>query len=110
MSALYRMTYTGSHGEGFAVVYIGQGLILGMDQPGSRIHGTYTEDGGRLRGSMTLTGDTEGHTVGGQIMKAGQSAEMEVDWDHDFAAGRRQQITLLGEPLQIVLQKIGNIP
>ena len=110
MSALYRMDYSGSHGKGFAVVYIGRGVVLGMDEPGSLVHGTYTEDGGRLRGSMTLTGDTEGHTVGGQIMKAGQSAEMEIDWDSDFAAGRPQQVTLLGDPLQIVFQKIGDVP
>ena len=110
MSALYRMTYTGSADEGFAVLYIGQGLVLGMDAAGSRIHGTFIEEGGRLRGLMTLTGDEEGYTAGGQIMQAGQSAEIKIDWDADFATGRPQECVLLGDPLQIVFEKIGNIP
>ena len=110
MSALYRMTYTGSHSEGFAVVYIGQGLILGMDMDGSRIHGTYAEQESRLRGSMTLTGDDEGITAGGQIMQAGESAEMEIDWSADFEAAGPQKVMLLGDPLQIVFQRIGDIP
>ena len=110
MSALYRMTYTGSHSEGFAVVYIGQGLILGMDIAGARVHGTYAEQDGRLRGSMTLTEHEEGVTAGGQIIKAGESAEMEIDWSGDFEAAGPQQVLLLGDPLQIVFQKIGDIP
>ncbi len=110
MSALYRMTYTGSHDEGFAVVYIGQGLILGMDMDGSHIHGIYTEQDGRLRGSMTLTGADEGITAGGQIMQAGESAEMEIDWSADFEAAGPHQVILLGDPLQILFQKIGDIP
>ena len=110
MRALYRLTYTGSHDEGFAVVYIGQGLILGMDVTGSRLRGTYSEENGRLRGSMTLTGDEEGLTAGGQMMQAGQSAEMDIDWDADFAAAGPQQVILLGDPLQIEFQKIGDVP
>ena len=81
-----------------------------MDVAGSRVHGPYTEQDGRLKGSMTLMGDEAGVTAGGQIMQAGESAEMEIDWSADLKATGPQPVMLLGDPLQIVFQKIGYIP
>lgn len=43
-------------------------------------------------------------------MQAGESAEMEIDWSAELEAAGPQQVTLLGDPLQIVFQKIGDIP
>jgi hypothetical protein len=110
MSALYRLNYSGSHGESFAVVYVGRGRILGMDMDGGRLQGMYVEEGDRLKGLMRLAGDTAGQTVGGQIMEAGQSAEIEVDWSADFADGSPQHCILLGDPLRLTFQKIGDVP
>jgi hypothetical protein len=110
MGDLYRLNYSGSHGESFAVVYMGRDRIVGMDLDGGRLQGAYVVEGGRLKGSMTLAGDTAGQTAGGQMMEAGQSADIEVDWPADFDDGSPLECTLLGDPLQISFEKIGDIP
>ena len=55
MRALYVMNYLGSTGIGAGVLYIGNGQILGTDVGLSRYEGTYVEDGGRIRGTATIT-------------------------------------------------------
>jgi hypothetical protein len=44
------------------------------------------------------------------MMEAGQSADIEVDWPADFDDGSPLECTLLGDPLQISFEKIGDIP
>ena len=110
MSALYRMNYTGSHGGGFAVVYIGRGLILGMDQAKGHLRGTYVEEAGRLKGSITGTATEDNRLASGQSMQAGESTEIKIDWSADFADGSPQPSWVMGDLVEVTFEKIGDIP
>ncbi len=54
MSALYVMRYLGAQGVGFGSIYVGKGVVLGIDVANGRYKGTYTEAGGRVKVSAQL--------------------------------------------------------
>jgi hypothetical protein len=110
MSALYRLNYTGSHSEGFAVVYIGRGLILGMDEGKGHLRGTYVEEAGRLKGAITGTATEANRLASGQFMQAGESTEITIDWSSDFATGSPQPSYVMGDLVEVTFEKIGDIP
>ena len=71
MSALYTMQYHGVAGFGGGVVYIGRGKILGMDMTQAHYEGSYTEQRGYIRGTVTIT--AAGALVPGQPVSARKS-------------------------------------
>lgn len=70
VSALYKMQYQGAAGFGGGVVYVGRGKVLGMDITGASYDGSYTDQGGRLRGTVTIT-SAGGALVTGQQVPTG---------------------------------------
>ena len=70
-SALYTMKYSGHTGRGGGVVYVGNGKIVGIDGGNFRYHGSYAEQGGRLKGILGLTAPTPGELVTGVQLSAG---------------------------------------
>ena len=110
MSALYRMNYIGSNSEGFAVVYIGRGLILGMDEAKGHLRGTYAEDAGRLKGSINGTAAEDNGLASGQVMQSGGSTEIRIDWSADFATDAPQPSWVMGDLVEVTFEKIGDIP
>lgn len=111
MSALYAMRYLGQSGIGMGVIYIGKGVIVGVDVTNGRYSGTYTEEGGRLKGTATLSAPPGGAIlVTGAQLPAGQSIPLIADWPANFADGSTQEITVTGHPVQVTFEKIGDVP
>lgn len=109
MSAFYIMRYQGSSGAGFGAVYIGRGTIVGADVMNGRYSGSYTEGGGRLRGTVTLNWPNGGQLVTGQQMPAGASIPMNFDWPQNITSGP-QSISVQGFPVSVTFEKVGDVP
>ncbi len=111
MSTLYAMRYLGQSGIGLGAIYIGRNVILGVDVTNGRYKGTYTEEGGRLKGTATLSAPAGGAVlVTGAQLPAGQAIPLKVDWPVNFADGSAQTIMVQGQPVQVTFEKIGDIP
>jgi hypothetical protein len=109
MSALYAMRYVGGGGAGAGAIYIGRGTILGIDVTGGRFQGTYTEQAGRMRASITMSVPAGTTLVTGQIVSHATNFLLTADWPLNFAGGN-QQIMVAGRPVQVTFEKIGDIP
>ena len=111
MSALYKMLYTGIESGGAGVVYIGNGNVLGIDTGDFRYHGTYTENAGRIRGTVTMTATTDGsRLVTGDTLNAGQTLPFNIDWPEAFSDGTQQPIFIGGRRINVTIEKLGDIP
>lgn len=110
MSALYAMRYLGGTGVGMGAIFIGKGIILGVDVSNGRYNGTYTEEGDRLQASLTLSMPTGGVLVTGDQVPPGTEIPLTADWPKDFANGQAQQIIVSGNPVEVTFEKIGDVP
>ena len=92
-------------------IYIGRGVIVGVDVTNGRYSGTYTEEGGRLKGTAKLSAPPGGAIlVTGAQLPEGQAIPLQVDWPMNFANGSAQTILVQGMPVQVTFEKIGDIP
>jgi len=48
------MNFVGMGGTGGGAVYVGNGMIVGIDAGNLRYSGTYIEEGGRMKGTVNL--------------------------------------------------------
>lgn len=110
MSALYAMRYLGSTGVGAGSLYIGKGIVTGIDVGGGYYDGTYVEENGRLKGSAKLSAPRGAVLVTGQQLPAGASIALTVDWPKDFANGNAQTVSVNGMPVQVTFEKVRDIP
>jgi hypothetical protein len=109
MSSFYIMRYQGQTGAAFGAIYIGRGIIIGVDAGNGRYRGTYTEASGRLRGSLTLTLPSGGSLVTGQTVPPGTAIPINFDWPVHFTDGS-QQVSVQGQQVHVTFEKIGDIP
>jgi hypothetical protein len=109
MSALYIMRFLGGVGMGFGAVYVGRNTIVGVDSGNARYSGAYTENGGRMRGNVTMTLPQGGVLVTGQQVPPGTSIPMSFDWPSNFTSGQ-QQIAVQGRPVSVTFEKVGDVP
>jgi hypothetical protein len=84
MSALYAMNYVGQTGTGGGAVYVGNGKIVGIDVGNLRYNGSYTEQGDRLSGTVSLYAPTGGILVTGAEVPAGSKLTLTLDWSANF--------------------------
>jgi hypothetical protein len=112
MSAFYLMRYAGTAGQGGGALYIGKGIIVGIDVLGGKYDGSYIEKDGRLRGTVKLTSPGAGaHLVTGQTVGGGQSFDLRIDLPANFANGRPHTIIGVGgRPVQVTFEKVKNLP
>lgn len=110
MSALYTMQYVGQTGTGAGAIYIGKGVIVGIDVGGGRYNGTYAEGAGRLKGNVVLSAPNGAMLVSGQKLSPGSTLQLTVDWPLGFANGQPQLISVGGRQVQVKFEKIGDIP
>lgn len=111
MSALYAMRYLGQSGIGLGAIYIGKGKIVGVDVANGRYSGSYKEEGGRVKATAQLSAPPGGAIlVTGAQLPAGQSIPLTADWPANFADGNAQTIMVMGQPVQVTFEKIGDIP
>ena len=111
MSALYVMRYVGESDTGAGALYIGKGIVVGVDTSNTRYRGTYTQSAGRLRAEVAMTAVAGGSTlVTGITLGAGRSLQVTADWPEDFADGTAQQISVGGRQVSVIFEKIDDIP
>jgi hypothetical protein len=108
MSALYQMRYHGVAGAGHGAIYIGKGQVVGVDLTGARYIGSYTENGGRLRGNVTLT-SAGAELVTGLRIPSGSRLTITFDFPSNFGDGQFQTVTVQGAPVQVAFDKIADI-
>lgn len=111
MSALYTMRYVGQHEAGAGAIYIGRGVIVGVDVVGGRYKGVYTEADGRIKADVELTVPPYNVTlVTGITLPAGHKLALLGDWPSAFADGSPHRINIAGWEVSVVLDKIGDVP
>ena len=110
MSALYIMRYVGMEGFGAGALYIGKGIVSGIDSNGGVYDGSFTQAGGRFRGKVKLTFPDGGKLVTGKAMNKGESLPLEADWPTHFYDGLPQTVSVLGESVHVTFQKLRDIP
>lgn len=110
MSALYTMRYLGGVGIGMGAIYVGKGTVVGVDVTGGRYKGNYTDSNGRLKGTVTATFPSGAQLVTGMSVPPGGAIQLALDWPVNFANGQAQQVSVSGRPVQVTLEKIGDIP
>jgi hypothetical protein len=103
------MTYAGKADVGGGAVYIGSGKVSGIDVANIRYHGTYTEEGGRLKLSATLSAPTGATLVTGDQLPAGTKLQLSADWPSDFRDGQQLQIAVAGKLVTVSFEKIDDI-
>jgi hypothetical protein len=109
MSALYQMRYQGIAGNGHGAMYVGKGVVVGIDIAGFRCHGTYTMSGPNLQGEATLT-SAGGALVTGQNVAAGAKVPVTFTLPTAFDDGKYYQIVVGGKPVGVSFNKIGDVP
>jgi hypothetical protein len=109
MGGLFIMRYVGRDGPGQGVIYVGSGMILGVDTENGRYHGTYAEQAGRLKGTVTLAATVSMPLVTGLVLNAGQKLSLSLDWPSNFW-GTPQHLTVAGSQVTVAFEKIGDIP
>lgn len=109
MSALYQMRYQGVAGNGHGSMYIGKGVLVGIDISGTRCHGTYTSSAATIDGTATLT-SAGGALVTGQNVAAGGTVPVSFSLPAGFDDGKYHQISVGGKPVGVSFNKIGDIP
>ena len=111
MSALYAMRYVGKEGLGFGAIYIGHGKIVGIDAANGRYQGTYTENGGRMKGLVSMSAPPGGAMlVTGATLPAGKKMTVMFDWPDTFANGQPQQLNVGGSQVSVTMEKVGDTP
>jgi hypothetical protein len=109
MSALYAMSFVGLGGTGGGAVYVGKGKIVGIDVGNLRYSGTYTEQNGRLKGTVDLYAPTGGTLVTDARVPAGSRWNIALDWPVNFSDGRPQALTVQGRSVHVVFEKIDDV-
>jgi hypothetical protein len=109
MSALYQMRYQGVAGVGHGAIYIGKGIVAGVDLTGARYSGSYVSQGSSLNGTVTLT-SAGGALVTGQTVPPGTKVVITFSLPTNFANGQFQTVTVGGRPAQVAFDKIADIP
>ena len=110
MRALYLVRYTQFSQAGAAVLYIGDGEVLGIDVGEMRYHGKYSVENGTIKLQGTLNGGEHGGTlVTGQPVLPGQTLELSATWPSPIPANRTLTASVGSGEVQLVLEKIGDI-
>jgi hypothetical protein len=112
MSALYAMRYSGQHGSstGGGTMFVGKGVLLGLDVGGGRYKGTYTEQGGRLQARAVMSLPAGATLVTGQAVATATDIPLTADWPANFWDGKPQKIIVAGQPVEVTFEKIGDVP
>ena len=109
MSAFYKMTYVGTSDSGHGALYIGKGVVVGIDIGDIRYHGTYTVNEGHLHLDVAMTAKVDGQLVTGQPLPAGKSFRVTGSVPENFADGRTYEVLVEGRKVLVVFEKIGNV-
>jgi hypothetical protein len=113
MSAFYIMKYAGHAGVGGGTLYIGKGVIVGVDVQGAKLEGNYSVINGRMRGTVRITAPPQGATlVTGQKLPGNFPFDLNFDFPAaTFDDGTPQpMIGLDQQRLQVIFEKVRDLP
>jgi hypothetical protein len=112
MGAFYIMKYFGKAGAGGGTLYIGNGIVVGIDIQGAKLDGTYRLIDDRMRGVVKMTSPASTLTlVTGQTLPPSTVIELSFDFPaHNFADGRPYPMTGYGgEQLMVAFEKVRDL-
>ena len=110
MSALYKMTYGGGVGFGHGAIFIGNGQVLGIDIGDIWYEGKYWEENGQVRMQANMTAKSpDAVLVTGRHLSAGETIPIDATWPLDMEPDELHQISVAGRPVNVTLEKIGDI-
>ena len=110
MSALYTMRYHGQAGLNGGAFYMGHGVVAGVRTNGGRFDGTYTQSGGRVFIRFSLMIGPGEQLVTGGVTNEETIFQLGADWPMDFANGKPQVVFLEGRPIEVVFEKVRDLP
>jgi hypothetical protein len=110
MGGLYSVTYEGVAGRGHAVLYIGNGAVLGGGVDDNRYHGAYAVHGGNLVGQAVLIAREPTTLITGHRLVAGQQVPINFTLPPDFSNGAYHPLIVAGAIVRAAFEKIGDIP
>jgi hypothetical protein len=112
MGAFYIMKYFGRAGAGGGTLYIGKGVVVGIDIQGAKLDGTYQIIDDHMKGVVKMTIPESGVTlVTGQTLPPGEV----VSLNFDFPAGTFDDGNPYpmegygGEQLMVVFEKVRDL-
>lgn len=109
MNSLFAMRYVGAAGLGAGAVVVGNGKIIGIDGANGRYHGSYTEQNGRMRGTVNLSIPGGGFLVTGHQLRDGQQIQLQADWASNLGDGQPRQVSIGGLNVAVTFEKIGDV-
>jgi hypothetical protein len=90
-------------------MYVGNGVVVGIDISGARYNGTYTLSGTTINGTATLT-SAGGALVTGENVPAGGTVPITFSLPAGFDDGRYHQVIAGGTRVGVSFNKVGDIP
>lgn len=95
---------------GVGALVFGGEKIVGADAGGGRYAGTYTQQPSGIALSVNLTMPKGGVLVTGQQVLPGTSIPISGTWPANFANGPALSVNVAGKVVQVVQEKIGDVP
>lgn len=108
--ALYKMVYAGREDAGAGVLYIGKGVVIGIDIGDVRYKGTYVVNESLIQVKINMTANSDGTLVTGSTFPRGTSIPITADLPNDFSNGSIQKILIAGQPVNVAFEKLDDIP
>lgn len=110
MGGFYRIDYQGTGGTGAGAFALANNKVAGLDVGGGVYHGTYTEEGGRYKGTATLSFASGGDLVTG--MKVPPGTEIPIPFE--FPAGNSSEshpisVSVAGHRVEVRLTRIADL-
>ena len=110
MSALYAMRYANEAGRGAGAVYIGKGIISGIDVADVRFDGSYTDNGSELSGKVTMLRPRGGASSGTPEISHPASVEFTFSLPAHFADGQPYPFSVDGLEVHVIFEKLKDVP
>lgn len=96
--------------EGHGVLFIGRGIVLGIDVAGIRYSGTSTQTEKHLELRGIITDPVGGVLVTGDVLGQGETRPVAARLPVNFDDGSFYPVSVGGLPVQVAFEKIGDIP
>lgn len=111
MSALYVLRLAGRPGCCVGAVYLGRGVVVGVDVAGIRYSGTCERSPQGIRFSVIADAPASGAILTtGRFFPPGETAVISGLIPDDFETGASFDVQLLGASIAVALDKIGDVP
>lgn len=110
MSGFYRIDYQGQADHGAGALALANGKVAGLDVGGGIYRGTYTEEGGRLRGTAHLSFPQGGELVTGMRVPAGSEIPIPFDITADALTNSHSiSVAVAGRNVNVRLTRVADL-